>query len=237
VPQGEKVYEGKAKIIYRAPSGHYLHYFKDSATAFNAQKKAEFDGKGELNLAMSTAIFEFLGAQGIPTHFIKKIDARSFETLALKMLPVEVVVRNRMAGSLAKRLQEKEGAEFNPPLLEWYLKDDAKGDPQVSEDLLVTYYKQAPADLKRSKELALRVNELLQPLFLKAGLILADFKLEFGTDDKGEIRLADEFSPDNSRLWDEKTKEKFDKDRFRFDLGDLLTGYREVWTRLQKALK
>ncbi len=233
---GEKVYEGKAKVVYRAEGGNLIHYFKDSATAFNAQKKAEFSGKGELNATMTCLIFEHLNQQKIPTHFIKKVDERAIESLPLKMLPVEVVVRNRMAGSLAKRLQEKEGAVLTPALVEWYLKDDAKGDPQVSEDLLTSFYHVEPQDLKRAKEIALRVNSLLSPLFDQVGLILADFKLEFGKTAQGELVLADEFSPDTSRLWDSKTLEKFDKDRFRFDLGDLMTGYRQVLSRLQKSI-
>lgn len=237
VDQAEKLYEGKAKIVFKAPDGSLLHYFKDSATAFNAQKKAEFDGKGRLNTAFTTLVFGHLKSKGIPTHLLETIDERTIRTLALKMLPVEVVVRNRMAGSLARRLGEKEGSELHPPLLEWYLKDDAKGDPQVSEDLLIGYFKQSPEILKEVKKLALQVNEILRPLFEKVGLILADFKLEFGQDLQGKVYLADEFSPDTSRLWDSKTLEKFDKDRFRFDLGDLMTGYREVLRRLEEGMK
>lgn len=232
---GERIYEGKAKIVFRGPTGSLFHYFKDSATAFNAQKKAEFSGKGELNVALSSFIFEFLRSNGIPNHFIRKVDERTFETQSLKMIPVEVVVRNRMAGSLARRLGEKEGEILERPLLEWYLKNDEKGDPQVSEDLLVSFYKHPQADLNRCRELALKVNSVMEPLFKKANFILVDFKLEFGKNADGEVVLADEFSPDTCRLWDAQSLEKFDKDRFRFDLGDLLAGYREVWSRLQKV--
>jgi len=233
---GQKLYEGKAKIVFKAPGGTLVHYFKDSATAFNAQKKAEFGGKGALNLKMSTLIFGHLKQQGLPTHFLRQIDDRAFETKELKMLPVEVVVRNRMAGSLARRLGEAEGAPLNSPLVEWYLKNDQKGDPQVSEDLLVSYFGQQPQDLQECRRQALQVNEILKKLFDELNLILVDFKLEFGKDSTGAVILADEFSPDTSRLWDKKTQEKFDKDRFRFDLGDLMTGYREVLSRLEKRL-
>lgn len=233
---GEKLYEGKAKIVFKGPQGSLFHYFKDSATAFNAQKKAEFSGKGELNLAMSVMIFTHLAKAKVPTHFIRQVDERTFETQALQMIPVEVVVRNRMAGSLARRLGEPEGAVFERPLVEWYLKNDAKGDPQVSEDLLLTFYKIDASDLKRCSELALQVNSILSPLFAKVNLTLVDFKLEFGKDAKGNVLLADEFSPDTCRLWDSTSGEKMDKDRFRFDLGDLLTGYREVFDRMKKVL-
>lgn len=232
---GERVYEGKAKIVFRSPSGTLFHYFKDSATAFNAQKKAEFNGKGELNLALSSFVFEYLKSNAVPNHFIRKVDSRTFESQSLKMIPVEVVVRNRMAGSLAMRLGEKEGEIFEKPLLEWYLKNDAKGDPQVSEDLLLSFYKIPQTDLDSCRKIALKVNELMVALFKKANLILVDFKLEFGTNAKGDVVLADEFSPDTCRLWDSESLEKFDKDRFRFDLGDLMKGYQEVWSRLQKV--
>lgn len=233
---GQKLYEGKAKIVFKAPGGTLIHFFKDSATAFNAQKKAEFEGKGALNIKMSTLVFRYLTQNGVPTHFIRSIDERSFETKPLSMLPVEVVVRNRMAGSLARRLGEAEGAVLNPPLVEWYLKNDQKGDPQVSEDLLTSFYGVHAQDLTECRRQALRVNEVLSPLFDELGLILVDFKLEFGKDTDGKVLLADEFSPDTSRLWDKKTLEKLDKDRFRFDLGDLMSGYREVLARLEKRL-
>jgi phosphoribosylaminoimidazole-succinocarboxamide synthase len=233
---GEKIYEGKAKILYRAPDGSLFHYFKDSATAFNAQKKAEFEGKGRANLRISSLLFTYLKSKAIPTHFLKVVDERTFQTLSLKMLPVEVVVRNRLAGSLAKRLGEKEGAVLNPPVVEFYLKDDAKGDPLVSEDVLVSLYAQKLDELSRLKALSLQVNTCLSEVFRKAEFTLADFKLEFGKTEKGEIVLADEISPDTCRLWDVTTGEKFDKDRFRFDLGDLMEGYRKVVERLQGVL-
>ncbi|MDB5038529.1 MAG: phosphoribosylaminoimidazole-succinocarboxamide synthase [Bacteriovoracaceae bacterium] len=234
---GDKIYEGKAKILYRGPKDTILHYFKDSATAFNAQKKAEFDGKGQMNLKISVLLFDYLKMHGIESHLIKQIDDRTFESLSLKMIPAEVVVRNRVAGSLAKRLGEDEGAILNPPTVEFYLKDDAKGDPLVSEDLMVSLFHQKREDLLRMRELALKINSALLVLFQKAKLNLIDFKLEFGKTPGGKILLADEISPDCCRLWDMATGEKLDKDRFRHDLGDLMTGYQIVYDRLIEALK
>jgi phosphoribosylaminoimidazole-succinocarboxamide synthase len=233
---GEKIYEGKAKILYRGNDQTILHYFKDSATAFNAQKKGEFAGKGEMNCKIATLLFHYLAKKGIRTHFIKSVDERTFQTHALQMLPIEVVVRNRLAGSLAKRLGEREGAPLNPPVVEFYLKDDAKGDPLVSEDVLMALYSQSSKDLARLRELALEVNHNLQEVFKNANLTLADFKLEFGKTDSGEIILADEISPDTCRLWDIESGEKLDKDRFRFDLGDLMAGYQKVFERLSRVL-
>jgi phosphoribosylaminoimidazole-succinocarboxamide synthase len=236
MPYGEKIYEGKAKILYRATDGAILHYFKDSATAFNAQKKAEFAGKGELNLEITFLLLTFLETKGIKTHLLSKVDSRALKSHSLTMLPVEVVVRNILAGSLAKRLQEKDGRELKTPIVEFYLKDDAKGDPLVSEDVLISLYGQDARDLAKLREVALKVNVFLNPLFKKANFHLVDFKLEFGKNSNGEILLADEISPDTCRLWDVNSKEKFDKDRFRLDLGDLIAGYREVRDRLKKAL-
>lgn len=233
---GEKIYEGKAKILYRAASGELLHYFKDSATAFNAQKKAEFVGKGELNLEITYLLLTYLKKKGIRSHLVSKLDSRTLKSLDLKMLPVEVVVRNRLAGSLAKRLQEKEGRELSIPIVEFYLKDDAKGDPLVSEDVLVALYDQKMSDLQKLRELALQVNAALLPLFKTANFSLVDFKLEFGKDTKGEIILADEISPDTCRIWDVASGKKFDKDLFRLDLGDLIQGYTEVRDRLKRVL-
>jgi phosphoribosylaminoimidazole-succinocarboxamide synthase len=232
---GQKLYEGKAKIVYKTSSGSLVHFYKDSATAFNAEKKAEFEGKGELNNQMSCWLFESLAAQDIKTHFIKQVDERSFESLELNIIPIEVVTRNIAAGSILKRSDKKEGEAFETPLVEFFLKDDAKGDPLMSEEELIEMgHTQETLDALREK--ALEVNKSLSPVFEKAGLKLVDFKLEFGRNAKDEIILGDEISPDTCRLWDIKTGEKLDKDRFRFDLGDLLTGYKEVHARLKKVL-
>lgn len=230
---GRAIYEGKAKILYEASDGHLIHEFKNSVTAFNAQKKAEFEGKGSLNAQMSAALFTYLKEQGIRSHFVALENPSALRTIRLSMLPVEVVVRNILAGSLAKRLQQSEGRELKPAIVEFFLKDDAKGDPLVSEDILVSMYAQSAPELEAIKRIALRVNDVLQKLFATLDLILVDFKLEFGKDSSGQLILADEISPDTCRLWDAKTREKLDKDRFRFDLGNMMDGYQNIWKRLQ----
>lgn len=230
----QKIYEGKAKIIYASETpNHCLQFFKDSATAFNGEKKEVFEGKGSLNASISSKLFELLESQGVRTHFVRKIDDRTIETLQLKMIPVEVVVRNRVEGSLAKKFPQFAGKELSQALIEWYWKDDSQKDPQVSEDLLISLFNIDSKDLQFMKSVAIRVNEILQPYFEKINLKLVDFKLEFGKDSHGRILLADEISPDTCRLWDLKTGEKLDKDRFRFSLGDLLEGYREIWSRMK----
>jgi len=231
------IYEGKAKRLFRLSDGLIRHEFKNSATAFNGQKKAEFEGKGLLNSKMSAKLFELLEAEGILTHFVRWEAPQSLVTRELKMIPVEVVVRNKVAGSLAKRLGLEEGKSIEPPLVEWFLKDDAKGDPQVSEGILIALYQQKREVLEELKALSLKINALLREVYHEADLELVDFKLEFGIDSKLRICLGDEISPDTSRLWDVKTNEKLDKDRFRFELGDLMQGYREIWKRLEKALE
>ena len=174
---GKLIYEGKAKKIYQTESGHLIHYFKDSATAFNGQKKATIPGKGSLNNQFSCFFLKYLGDKGIPTHFIHKIDERSMESIKLKMLPIEVVVRNRVAGTLAKRLKMEEGKILPFPLVEWFLKDDERGDPQVSEELLLALFEQKKEILTAVRKIALQVNETLAGLFKKVNLVLVDFKL------------------------------------------------------------
>lgn len=230
---GTPFYEGKAKILYRTDRDTVIHHFKDSATAFNAQKKAEFAGKGALNVAFSVYFFEQLKAAGIETHFIQKCDERAFESLSLKMIPVEVVVRNIIAGSLAKRLQMEEGQILKSPIVEFFYKDDAKGDPLVSEWILSSIFNISRETCAILASSALRVNQVIKGLAEKANLDLVDFKLEFGRDSQDRILLGDEISPDTCRFWDKNTREKLDKDRFRFDLGDLVEGYQKVWDRLQ----
>jgi phosphoribosylaminoimidazole-succinocarboxamide synthase len=229
-------YEGKAKRLYRLSESEILHEFKNSATAFNGQKKADFEGKGEMNSKISAALFKFLESRGIKTHFLRWQAPASLVTQKLKMIPVELVVRNVVAGSLAKRLGLEEGRPIEPPLVEWFLKNDSQGDPQVSEGILVALFDQNPERLNQMKVIALLVNQVLGELFARAQLRLVDFKLEFGVDAHHQIILGDEISPDTCRLWDLESQEKLDKDRFRFDLGDLMIGYREVWRRLQSAL-
>ncbi len=231
------IYEGKAKIIYEGPDeGTLIQYFKDDATAFNAEKKAEISGKGVLNNRISAHLMTKLEGIGIPTHFIRSINMREQLVRAVEIIPLEVVVRNIAAGSLCKRLGVKEGTILQRPLVEYYYKKDELGDPLVSEDHIMVFNWADPYELEEMVSMAWRVNDYLNGLFAGIGLKLVDFKLEFGRiyGDMGElyIVLADEISPDNCRLWDAKSGEKLDKDRFRFDLGDLVEGYQKVAEKL-----
>ena len=233
----KKIYEGKAKIIYEGPSKDtVIQYFKDDATAFNAEKKASIAGKGVLNNRISAHLMTKLEQIGIPTHFIKSLNMREQLVRTVEIIPIELVVRNIAAGSLCKRLGVKEGTHLQRPLVEYYYKDDALGDPLVGEDHIVTFDWADPYELDEMTSMAWRVNDYLSGLFSGIGLTLVDFKLEFGRiwGEHGElyIVLADEISPDNCRLWDSQTGEKMDKDRFRFDLGDLVEGYQYIAHKL-----
>jgi len=234
----EKLYEGKAKIIYATDEpDKVIMYFKDDATAFDAIKKAKIQGKGEINNILASFFFELLKEKGIPTHYIKKLSDREMLTLKVEIIPVEVVVRNLAAGSIVKRLGIPEKTEFNPPLVEFYLKNDELHDPILCEQHIYAMNLAKPEEIKTMKELALKINEILKEFLKENGIILVDFKLEFGRLPDGTIVLADEISPDTCRLWDEKTGEKLDKDRFRFDLGDLIEGYKKVLDKLKKEDK
>lgn len=233
----KKIYEGKAKIIYEGTEpGTVIQYFKDDATAFNAQKKAVIAGKGVLNNRISAHLMTKLEAMGIPTHFIRSINMREQLVRKVEIVPLEVVVRNIAAGSLCKRLGLPEGAVLGRPLVEYYFKNDALGDPMVSEEHIFTFGWADPYELDEMVSMAWRVNDYLTGMFSGIGLKLVDFKLEFGRlwGEHGElyIVLADEISPDNCRLWDATTGEKLDKDRFRFDLGDLVEGYQYIAQKL-----
>lgn len=231
------IYEGKAKIIYEGPdAGTVIQYFKDDATAFNAEKKAEISGKGVLNNRISAHLMNKLEEKGIPTHFIRSINMREQLVRKVEVVPIELVVRNIAAGSLVKRLGLKEGEVLSRPLIEYYYKKDELGDPLVGEEHIYTFGWADPYELEEMSLMAWRVNDYLSGLFEGIGLKLVDFKLEFGRiyGEYGEVYivLADEISPDNCRLWDIKSGEKMDKDRFRFDLGDLVDGYQQVAQRL-----
>ena len=233
----KKLYEGKAKIIYEGPEpGTVIQYFKDDATAFNAEKRDTIAGKGVLNNRISAHLMTKLEAMGIPTHFIRSINMREQLVRNVEIIPVEVVVRNIAAGTLCKRLDIKEGEVLGKPLVEFYYKKDELGDPLVGEDHIVTFGWADYYELEEMVAMAWRVNDYLSGLFSGIGLKLVDFKLEFGRiwGEHGELYLvlADEMSPDNCRLWDMKTGEKLDKDRFRFDLGDLVEGYQNIAERL-----
>lgn len=227
------LYEGKAKKVFTTDDPFlYLIEYKNSLTAFNALKKDSIEGKGRLNNLISTTLFEYLKKEGIPTHFVERLDDVRQLVKKVTIVPIEVVVRNITTGTLCKRLGVEEGLRLPRPLVELYLKDDSLGDPIITEDHALLFGWATEEQLIRIKEITLKVNSLLTSLFSELGIILVDFKLEFGLDDEGNLLLADEISPDTCRFWDEKTKNRLDKDRFRKDLGDVLGAYEEIWRRL-----
>lgn len=231
-----RIYEGKAKILYEGPEpGTLVQYFKDDATAFNAQKKGTITGKGVLNNRISEYLMQKLGEIGIPNHFVRRLNMREQLVREVEIIPIEVVVRNIAAGSLTKRFGIPEGTPLPRSIVEYYFKNDELGDPMVSEEHITAFGWAAPQDLDDMLSLALRINDYLNGLFLGIGLKLVDFKVEFGRlyeNEEMRIILADEISPDNCRLWDAKTNEKLDKDRFRQDLGNVAEAYQEVARRL-----
>jgi phosphoribosylaminoimidazole-succinocarboxamide synthase len=232
----KKLYEGKAKILYEGPEpGTIIQYFKDDATAFNAEKKATLEGKGVLNNRISEHIMLGLGRIGVPTHFIKSLNMREQLVRKVEIIPLEVVCRNVAAGSICKRLGLEEGQALPRSIVEFYYKDDALGDPMVSEEHITAFNWSNPHEIDDMMAMAMRVNDYLSGLFAGAGIRLVDFKLEFGRQYDGDMvrtLLADEISPDSCRLWDMETNEKLDKDRFRRDLGNVTEAYAEVARRL-----
>lgn len=234
----QKLYEGKAKTIFQAPNADELIvYFKDSATAGNGAKKAEIKNKGILNNTITDLIFQYLIKNGIKTHYVKKLSDREQLVKKVEIIPLEVIVRNISAGSFAKRYGVKEGIVFTHPTFEVSYKKDELGDPLLAKDHAIALNIVTEAEFEKLRSETYKVNDLLKKLFDKANITLVDFKLEFGKLPNGEIVLADEFSPDNSRLWDKDTKQKLDKDNFRNDLGDLISAYEIVLERLKNALK
>lgn len=231
-----QIYEGKAKILYEGPEpGTIIQYFKDDATAFNAQKKGTINGKGVINNRISEFIFTHLGNIGIPTHFIRRLNMREQLVHQVDIIPLEVIVRNVAAGSICKRLGLEEGEKLSQPLVEFCYKNDELGDPLISEEHIMTFEWADYSDIYDIKDLARRINNFMSGMFAAIGITLVDFKLEFGRqykDDLTRIILADEISPDSCRLWDMKTGEKLDKDRFRRDLGGEVEAYQEVARRL-----
>ncbi|MCU4651734.1 phosphoribosylaminoimidazolesuccinocarboxamide synthase [Roseibacterium sp. SDUM158016] len=232
----KKVYEGKAKILYEGPEpGTLVQYFKDDATAFNAEKRATIEGKGVLNNRLSEFFMTGLNAIGVPTHFIRRINMREQLIRAVEIIPLEVVVRNVAAGSISKRLGIEEGTPLPRPIVEFYFKNDELGDPLVAEEHILAFGWAAQQDLDDMVSLALRVNDFLSGLFLGVGIRLVDFKIEIGRIWDGDymrLIVADEISPDSCRLWDIETGKKLDKDVFRRDLGNLADAYTEVARRL-----
>lgn len=231
---GKQLYEGKAKIIYATEDPDLIiQYFKDDATAFNAAKKGTIAGKGVMNNKISTKIFEFLASQGIPTHFEKNLSDREMLVKKVEIVPIEVIIRNKAAGSLCRLLGLKEGMSLASPVLEFCYKRDDLGDPLINESHIRALKMAGDQDMETIKKYTLKINELLTRFFANLGLELIDFKLEFGRY-KGKIILADEISPDTCRLWEIGTGKKLDKDRFRHDLGQIEEAYQEVLSRVNK---
>lgn len=231
--KGQLLYEGKAKKLYSTEEPNVLLVeYKDSATAFNGEKKEEIEGKGVLNNRITSLIFEKLQANGIASHFVKQLSDTRQLVKKVDIIPIEVVVRNIAAGSLAKRLGIEEGTPLKRPIVEFYYKDDELGDPLISTEHIDVLDLATPEEVTAIYDGALVVNKVLQPIFADVNVTLIDFKLEFGRDNDGNVLLADEISPDTCRLWDATTKQKLDKDVFRRDLGNLTEVYTIILSRL-----
>ena len=231
-----RIYEGKAKVLYEGPEpGTLVQYFKDDASAFNNKKTGVITGKGVLNNRISEYLMLRLAEIGIQTHFVRRLNMREQLVRQLEIIPFSLVVRNIAADSFSERFGIDEGTVLPRPIVEYYLKDSALGDPMVSEEHIIAFGWAAPQDLDDMMQMSLRINDFLSGLFLGIGLKLVDFQLEFGRlweNEDMRIVLADEISPDSCRLWDVKTNEKLDKDRFRRDLGRVEEAYQEVARRL-----
>lgn len=241
------IYEGKAKILYQSSEpNRIIQYFKDDATAFNNQKKDVIAGKGKLNCAISAHIMSAMNEIGLATHYVRTINEREQLVKQVEIIPVEVIIRNIAAGSIVKRLGIKEGERFDRPIIEFCAKSDELGDPLINDDHIFNAGWCSPEELDFLRLMSIRINDFLQGLFVAIGINMVDLKLEFGRYFQGSdeypeesvfhIILADEISPDNCRLWDIKTGEKMDKDRFRNDIGGLVDAYSEIAKRLGIAL-
>lgn len=238
--KSDLLYEGKAKKIFKVEGREDLVWvdYKDSLTAFNAQKKSSFEGKGEINKEITDILFSELKKRGVPHHLVENVGLKEVVCLKVEIIPLEVVVRNTLAGSTAKKLGIEEGRKLEKPLVEFYYKDDALGDPFVSDDqALLLEAAGSQEELNQMKEFALKINQVLKDVFNSIGIDLIDFKIELGRTPDGKIILADEITPDTCRLWDQKTGEKLDKDRFRRDLGKIKESYEEVLNRLKQWAK
>ncbi|MDE0858993.1 MAG: phosphoribosylaminoimidazolesuccinocarboxamide synthase [Akkermansiaceae bacterium] len=232
----EPIYEGKAKKLFTTDDPEVLRMeYKDDATAFNAQKKAQFENKGRLNKAITLLMYQMMEEKGVPTHLVSDVDEVNLLVKKVDILMVEVIVRNIAAGSFCKRTAMEEGTKFKIPIVEFSYKSDELGDPLINDDYAREMNIASPEDCAFLKKQALVINDVMSDFFLQCGLKLVDFKIEFGKDCNGKIVLADEVSPDTCRLWDATTGKKMDKDRFREDLGGVMEGYEEVLARLEKA--
>lgn len=238
---GTKLYEGKAKILFTTDDPNILlSRYKDDATAFNALKKGTITKKGEVNCAVTSHIFQYLATKGIPTHFIKQVSPTEMQVAAVKILPIEVVVRNIAAGSICKRLGLEQGKQLQNPLVEFFYKNDDLGDPLITDDHIAMLELATTEQVAQLKQMALEINQHLQAFFDRCNLTLVDFKIEIGVDSSGKLILADEISPDTCRLWDntiaDPTARIMDKDRFRQDLGNVAEAYQEVMQRVLAAI-
>lgn len=230
--KGKLVSQGKTKSLYEThdPKQLVMHY-RDDTTAFNAEKSAKLSNKGAVNNAFNAHIMQLLANEGIKTHFIEVLNERESLVKRLDMLPVESVVRNIATGSLCRRLGIESGLNLQPPIQEFFLKDDDLGDPMINESHMQTFAWASPEEVTQMKQLTEQVNDILTPVFKQAGMILVDYKIEFGRYE-GELILGDEFTPDGCRIWDIETRESLDKDRFRQDLGDVVESYQIAAQRL-----
>ena len=230
----EMIYEGKAKKVFRTDDPKlYIVDYKDDATAFNGQKKGQIAGKGVVNNTMTNIIFRKIEERGVPTHLVEQLSERETLVKAVKIIPLEVIIRNVAAGSFSKRYGVPEGTPLAKTVLEFSYKNDELGDPLINDDHILALEIAAPEELETVRKYAYIVNDVLKAFFLERGLKLIDFKIEFGIAD-GVVMLADEISPDTCRLWDVETNEKMDKDRFRRDLGNVEETYMEVFKRVQE---
>ena len=228
----EELYSGKAKSVYKTDDPDlYVLQFRDDTSAFDGLRVEQLEDKGKVNNIFNAFIMEKLNEAGIKSHFVERISDTESVVKKLEMIPVECVVRNLAAGSICKRFGIKEGIEVNPPTFEFFLKNDELHDPMINDYHIASFGWADPAHIEKMKEITFQVNSVLKELFLKADMLLVDYKLEFGIY-QGEILLGDEFSPDGCRIWDNETRKKMDKDRFRQELGDVIETYKEVGERL-----
>ncbi len=229
-----QIYEGKAKILYNTNDPDFvIQYFKDDATAFNAAKKGTIENKGVFNNKISTKIFEYLKSEGVPSHFEKHLSDREMLVKKVEIVPIEVIIRNKAAGSFCRNYGAEQGVELSSPVLEYCYKCDEFNDPLMNEYHIQVLNLATPEELEVIKNYTFKINALMKQFFAKLNLDLVDFKIEFGRC-KGEIILADEISPDTCRIWEAGTGKKLDKDRFRHDMGDIEEAYQEVLNRVSK---